>query len=77
MMQLTRRETWLAASLGAFAVIWVTFSLFVSPALKRMETLNRRIPERQAELATLNTRATEFAALSNGIEGLRARIASH
>ncbi len=76
MMQLTRRETWLAAGLGAFAVVWVTYSLFVSPALERMETLSRRIPERQAELATLNARAAEFTALRSGIEGLRTRIAS-
>ncbi|MHC4116299.1 MAG: type II secretion system protein GspM [Planctomycetota bacterium] len=75
-MQLTRREHWLAAGLGAFVVIWATYSFGVSPVRERMETLNRVIPDKQSELDLLRAKASEFAALRDGIEGIRAKIAS-
>jgi len=75
-MQLTRRELWLAAGLGAFAVAWATFAFCVSPALERIKTLNRVIPEKQGQLELLGAKVAEFAALRDGIEGLRREIAS-
>jgi hypothetical protein len=75
-MQLTRRELWLATGLGAFAIAWATFTFCVSPALERIETLNRVIPEKQGELELLAAKVAEFAALRDGIEGLRTQIAS-
>ncbi len=75
-MQLTRREHWLAAGLGAFVVIWATYAFGVSPVRERIETLNRVIPEKQSELELLHAKAAEFVALRDGIEDIRARIAS-
>ena len=75
-MRLMRREIWLAAGLVAFIVIWAIFSFGVSPALERIETLNRVIPEKLSELELLRAKAAEFVALRGSIEGLRAKIAS-
>lgn len=75
-MRLMRREIWLATGLGAFVVIWATFVFGVSPALERIETLNRVIPEKLSELELLRAKTAEFVALRGGIEGLRTRIAS-
>ena len=75
-MQLTRRELWLAAGLGAFAIAWATFAFCASPALERIKTLNRVIPEKKGELELLDAKVAEFAALRDGIEGLRTEIAS-
>lgn len=75
-MQLTRRELWLATGLGAFAIAWATFAFCVSPALERIKTLNRVIPEKKGELELLDAKVADFAALRDGIEGLRAEIAS-
>lgn len=76
MMQLTRREHWLAVGLGAFVAIWATYSFGVSPVRERMETLNRVIPEKENELGLLRAKASEFVALRDGIDGIRAKIAS-
>lgn len=73
---MTRREMLLAAGLGAFVAVWATYSLVVGPALERMETLNRVIPEKQNELESMRVKAAEFAALRDGIDGMRAKIAS-
>ena len=75
-MQLTRREHWLAAGLGAFVVIWATYAFGVSPVRERIETLNRVIPEKQSELELLHAKTVEFVALRDSIEGFRAKIAS-
>ena len=75
-MQLTRREHWLAAGLGAFVVIWATYAFAVSPVRERIETLHRVIPEKQNELELMRAKAAEFVALRDGIQDLRARIAS-
>ena len=76
MIRLTRRETWLAVGLGTFVVVWATYAFGISPALERMETLNRVIPEKQSELEQIRARARKYVALRDGIEGLRDKIAS-
>ena len=75
-MRLMRREIWLAAGLVALVVIWAIFAFGVSPALERIETLNRVIPEKQSELELLRAKTAEFVALRGGIEDLRTKIAS-
>lgn len=75
-MRLTRREYWLAAGLVAFAAAWAFYSLGVSPAFERIETLNRVIPEKQSELEKLRVKTGEYIALHGAIEDLRTKIAS-
>lgn len=75
-MKLTRREHWLAAGLAAFVVIWATYAFGVSPVRERIETLNRVIPEKESQLESLRAKTSEFVALRDRIEGIRAKIAS-
>lgn len=75
-MRLTRREYWLAAGLVAFIAAWAFYAIGVGPALERIETLNRVIPEMQNDLDKLRTKAGEYTTLNDAIEDLRTKIAS-
>jgi hypothetical protein len=75
-MRLTRREHWLGACLVIFVMLWALFALGVRPALERIETLNRVIPEKQSELERLRIEAAEYVALHDRLSGLRTKIAS-
>jgi len=75
-MRLTSREYWLAGVLVAFIAGWVFYAVGVGPALERIETLNRVIPEKQNDLEKLRTMAGEYTALNDAIEDLRTKIAS-
>jgi len=75
-MRLTRREYWLAAGLVAFIAAWAFYAIGVGPALERIETLNRVIPEKQNDLEKLRVMAGEYTALNDAIEDLRTKIAS-
>lgn len=75
-MRLTQRELWFGAGLILLVAAWALFSLGVRPALERIETLNRVIPEKQNELERLCTEANEYVALHDGFGELRTEIAS-
>ena len=75
-MRLTSREHWLGAFLAIFVMLWALFALGVRPALERIETLSRVIPEKQSELERLRTEVAEYVALHDGLRGLRSKIAS-
>jgi len=75
-MRLTRREYWLSAGLVAFIAAWAFYAIGVDPALERIETLNRVIPEMQNDLEKLRTKAGEYTAMNDAIEDLRTKIAS-
>ena len=75
-MRLTHREKWLAGGLGVFVIAWAIYALGVSPALERIKTLNRVIPQKQSELEQLGAKADKYMALSAGIEELRSKIVS-
>ena len=75
-MRLTQREYWLAAGLVALVAAWAFYTVGVGPALERIETLNRVIPEKQNELEKLRTKTGEYIALHDSIEDLRTKIAS-
>ena len=75
-MRLTQREYWLAAGLVALVAAWAFYTVAVGPALERIETLNRVIPEKQSELEKLRIETGEYIALHDSIEDLRTKIAS-
>ena len=75
-MRLTQREYWLASGVAVLTATWVFFALGVTPALERMETLKRVIPEKQNELDRLRIKAGEYESLREDLEDLRAKIAS-
>lgn len=76
MMRLTQRELRFGAGLLVLVAAWALFSLGVRPALERIETLNRVIPEKQNELERLRTKANEYVALHDGLSKLHTEIAS-
>ncbi len=76
MMRLTRREKLLAVVLAIIAAAWGLFAFAVRPAIERVGTLTRVIPERQSELEILHAKASEYIALRDGLETLHTKIAS-
>ena len=75
-MRLTQREYWLAAGLVVIVAAWTFYTVGVSPALERIKTLNRVIPEKQSELEQLGIKAGEYTALNDAIVALRTKISS-
>ncbi len=63
MLQLTNRERSLAIGLAVFVSAWTLFAFAISPATKRIKTLNRVIPEKQRELEELRVKSTQYIAL--------------
>ena len=75
-MRLTNRELLVATSLVVVVTAWALFVLAVKPAIERLETLNRVIPEKLSDLERLRTEADEYVALRDSIGNLRAEMAS-
>jgi type II secretory pathway component PulM len=75
-MRLMRRERLLVIAAAVFAVFWMLFRLGVKPALARIETLNRVIPEKQRELIELRTKSKEYICRYDSLNHLREQVAS-
>ena len=75
-MRLTYREHVLIAGVVVLIAGWAFFAYGIRPALERIETLKRVIPEKQSELERLRLDAREYVALCEQMEGLHAKIAS-
>ncbi len=75
-MQFTRRERLLALGLTAATAVWGLYALAIKPTRARIRTLQRVIPERQAELRELQARSTEYLALQKKSRELRTKLAS-
>ncbi len=76
MMQINSRERTLAAFLMATLAVWAAYSLALQPARDRLQTLQRIIPEKQAQLQDLQTKSVEYAALKRDLDLRRADLAS-
>ena len=75
-MRLMRRERLLVIAAAVFAVLWMLFRLGVKPALARIETLNRVIPEKQRELIELRAKSEEYISRRDSLNNLRKQVAS-
>ena len=73
-MRLTHRELRLVIGSVVFIAAWALFVFGVKPALERIETLNRAIPEKKSELEQLNIKAGEYTVLYEGLKELRTKI---
>jgi len=60
MRRLARREKLLIIGLVVFAAIWSLYTVAVSPAIERIETLNRVISEKQQELEEVRAISKEY-----------------
>jgi len=75
MMRLTSRERWLAGGLAA-VITAVAFAAFcVAPAVERINTLNRVLPEKRKMLGDLKAKSGEYLALRAGLDNLEKQSA--
>ena len=65
MIQVTSRERLLSIGLIVVLATWGAYTLAVRPACDRIRTLQRIIPEKQAQLRQLQTQSAEYTALRN------------
>jgi hypothetical protein len=75
MIQLTRRERRLAIGLTATGIVCAVYGLVIEPMRDRIHTLQRIIPEKQAELGEIRAKSQEYIRLRQEIEGARERMA--
>jgi type II secretory pathway component PulM len=73
-MKLTRRETWLLAGFVAFIATWATFVFAISPAVERIDTLNRAFPEKQNMLYELIADSKQYLALQAKLQQLERNV---
>ena len=76
MIRLARREKMLATGLVIFIASWSLFTVAVKPALARIETLGRVIPENQQELEQVRAISKKYILLSGRLDNLHTNIAS-
>jgi len=76
MIRLARREKLLAGGLVIFVASWSLFTVAVKPALARIETLGRVIPENQQELEKVRAISEKYILLSSRLDNLHTNIAS-
>jgi len=75
-MRLTHRERWLVIGLIAFIGVCTSLVFGIRPAIERVETLSRVIPERQRELDELRARSEEYLVLRTSLDDLERKITS-
>ena len=75
-MRLPPREKHLSIGLAAFMGAWALYALFVKPALARLETLQRVVPEKSAVLQELKSKNKECLAMRDKFGKLKNQIAS-
>jgi type II secretory pathway component PulM len=76
MMQITKREWLLSVGLTVALAAWALYALAIRPASDRIRTLQRVIPEKQAELRELQAKSTQYMALRNEFAHARTQMAS-
>lgn len=76
MMQITKRERFLAVSLTGVVAFLALYAWAIRPARDRIHTLERVIPEKQAQLRDLQTKSTQYLALRAEFAQAKTRLAS-
>ena len=71
MMPFTRREQSLFLGLLVFVAAWALLAFAVRPAIDRMETLRRVIPEKTMALQQLLAKSKQYLALKAGLDNLK------
>ena len=75
MMRLTYKEKRYGLALVAFVCGWSLYSFALEPAVDRLGTLRRVIPEKQQELAELRRAGREYTAMQQSLQTLREKVA--
>lgn len=76
MIRLTHRQRWWGIGLVTLVGVWALFVLGISPAIERIETLSRVIPEKQSQLGELQTKSAQYLTLQAGLDNLKRKAAS-
>jgi type II secretory pathway component PulM len=76
MIQVTPRERLLSIGLIVVLAGWAFYALAVRPACERIRTLQRIIPEKQAQLRQLQIQSAQYAALRNEFARRQTEITS-
>ena len=75
MIQLTRRERRLGIGMAAVIVVWSAYGFVIQPMRDRIQTLQRTIPTKQAELQDIQAKSRRYLRLREEVEDARARMA--
>ncbi|MHC4644465.1 MAG: hypothetical protein ACYTBJ_03110 [Planctomycetota bacterium] len=73
MKYLTRRKHRFIVVTALVVVAWTLFEFAIGPALERMQTLSRVIPEQEKTLIELRTKSDQYRALRTALDGLENR----
>jgi type II secretory pathway component PulM len=76
MMQVTPRERRLSLGLIVILAAWALYALAVRPACDRIRTLQRIIPEKQAQLRQLQTQSAQYTALRSELAQRQTKMTS-
>lgn len=66
----------MAIGLTAVTAVWALYTLVLQPTGERIRTLQRVIPEKQAELRNLQAKGVEYLALQRTVRKLQAKLAA-
>ncbi len=76
MIQVTSRERLLFIGLIVVLAAWALYALAVSPACDRIRTLQRILPEKQAQLRQLQTQSAQYTALRSELAQRQTQMTS-
>ncbi len=71
MAHLTKREKTLAFVTTGIILVWTVFMFVVNPAVERIKTLSRVVPQKNKELALLKKKSAEYLKLKAQIDRAR------
>jgi type II secretory pathway component PulM len=74
MMQISKRERWLAIGLTVAVALWALYALAIRPACDRLRVLGRVVPARQAQLQDLQAKIAQYTALRDEFAQARAQM---
>jgi type II secretory pathway component PulM len=76
MIPVNRRERLLLFGLAAVVAVWALYALVLKPTRERIRTLQRVIPEKQAQLRELHEQSVAYLALQKAARKLQVKLAS-
>jgi type II secretory pathway component PulM len=70
-MRFTHREHWLITAITTIALVWVSYAFALRPAIERINTLKRVIPENEKKLEELKIKSEQYLALSKALGNVK------
>jgi len=70
-MKLTKKEQFMSVGLAVFVGLWAFYLLGIKPAVERIGTLKRVIPEKKQNLERLKKKSYRYIALRAELDGFK------